>query len=205
MATSKVDICNQALSLISQQAINSIDAPKDKLEIICAKWYEQVRRAVLAAQPWNFAKARALAPETTAPLFGYERAFQLPADYIRIIQIGNTRQDYVTYYKDFSVEDGLLLINYDQEGNLPIVYTKDEKTVVKFSSWFTDAFAIALAIKISPEVNRTQNEIQQLEVQYQQSLNSAKQLEGQESPVITVMNSRFKAGITDSQKYGNPD
>ena len=205
MASSKVQICNQALSLISQEEINSIDAPKSTLEIICAKWYDQVRRDTLAQHSWNFAQKRSLAVEVSAPAFGYEHAYQLPSNYIRIVQIGKTKRDFVTYYSDYAIENSQILINYDQGGNLPIVYTSDEQIVVKQSPWFTDVQVLALALKISPEVNRTQTEVQSLELQLKEALTIAKQLEGQESPTITIMNSKYRTGITSFQSYKKVD
>ena len=199
MASSKVEICNQALSLISQEAIVNIDSPKDTLEVTCAKWYDQVRRDTLAAHSWNFAKVRTLAVEVAVPAFGYDHAYQLPADYIRIVQIGKTKRDFVTFWSDYSIEDSQILINYDQGGSLPIVYTLDEHRVGRFSAWFTDNMALSLALKISPEINRTQTEIQTLEAQFNESLKVAKQLEGQESPVLTVTNSRYRTGIQSFQ------
>ena len=79
MASSKTEICNLALSLISQKAIESIDAPESTNEVICAKWYDQARRKALSSHPWNFAKKRALAPATTTPAFEYTDAFQQTA------------------------------------------------------------------------------------------------------------------------------
>lgn len=205
MASSKVEICNLALSLISQKAIVTIDAPTEQNEKICAKWYDQARRNAISLHPWNFAKTRALAPETTVPAFGYTRAFILPAEYIRIVQVGKTKQDFVSFYKDYSIEGGLLLINYDQDGSLPIVFTKDITSVVKYSPWFVDVQAHSLALLISPEVNRTQSEIDTLRVQANEALTNAKQLEGQESPVITIQNSKYRTGVQTYQKLGNPD
>lgn len=207
MASSKVEVCNLALSLISQEAVVDIDAPKSNNEVICAKWYEQSRRKALSSHPWNFAQRMALAPQTTVPAFGYEQAFQLPADYLRIVQIGNTRETFVTNFTNYKIiyENDVNTIQINFEGNgggtgsLPIIYMKNEIIVLRFSPWFVDYMAHELALMISPEINRTASEIQTLEGQTLKSLTLAKQLEGQESPIITVTNSKYRTGVTNNQ------
>lgn len=50
--------------------------------------YEGVRDALLRKYLWSFAKKRVeLAEVVTAPAFGVERAFALPADFLRVISL----------------------------------------------------------------------------------------------------------------------
>lgn len=192
--TSEVDVCNLASSLLSNEAITDIKAPKSTLEKLCAKWYDQSINETLSLHPWNFAKARFLAPRETDPLFGYTHSFALPADYLRLIFIGESREDFVTFYQNFSVEGHSVLLNYDQEGALPMQYTKRETRVGTYSPWFIDVAKYKLALNMSPELNRTTSEIEILNNQFIQALSAAKQLEGQESLPITVTNSKYLTG-----------
>jgi len=192
--TTEVDICNLALSLLSNETITDIKAPTSENEKRCAKWYSQSLQSALSLHPWNFAKGRFLCPQETAPLFGYSHSFTLPADYLRLIFIGKTRSDFVTFYSDFSVEGNSVLLDYDQTGSLPMQYTKNETRVGMFSPWFIDVLKYLLALNMSPEMNRTASEIEILNNQFIQSLSVAKQLEGQESLPITVTNSKYLTG-----------
>lgn len=201
MATSAVEICNFALSLISQEPIVSITSPTSANEKRCAKWYDQARQFVLSKHPWNFAQKRAMLPEETAPAFGYSHSFALPSDYVRLVQRGLTKADSVTVYNDYAIEGASLLLNYSGTGSFPIIYTFDESRVGRFPPWFVNLIAHQLAIYISNEINRTQTEINQLFQLFEMALEEAKQLDGQEVPTITVSNSRYLRGIQGSQQF----
>lgn len=53
---SPTDICNLALDILKQENIDDIDDTDDNLAVLCARHYDDVRRQVLRAHPWNFAK-----------------------------------------------------------------------------------------------------------------------------------------------------
>lgn len=80
MATTKTTIVNQALYLLGEDRINSIDdatgvAP-DAKEI-----YDDVRDEVIRGGIWRFARRRAkIAADPTPPDFGYGARYALPAD-----------------------------------------------------------------------------------------------------------------------------
>jgi hypothetical protein len=75
-----------------------------------------MRNMELRAHAWNFAIKRAvLAPDETAPAFGYSWAFTLPPDYLRYVKVKGGLHDW-------KIEGGKLLTN---EGNvlyLPYIY-----------------------------------------------------------------------------------
>lgn len=194
MATSAVDICNLSLSLLSNGTITDIVNPSSENEKLCAKWYNVSLQQTLSLHPWNFAKAKFLAPRQVDPLFGFSHAFALPSDYLRLIFIGNTKQDFVSIYNDYEVVGNTIELNYDQDGSLPMQYTRNETRVGMFSPWFIDVLQYRLALNMSPELNRTSSEIEILNNQFLQSLSVAKQLEGQENLPITVTNSKYLTG-----------
>ena len=86
-----VDICNLSLSILSQGGekgnyVANIDTPTTNEEYLCKKHFPQQRRATLRGHPCNFAIKRVqLAASATAPIFGFSKAFDLPADYIRFL------------------------------------------------------------------------------------------------------------------------
>lgn len=190
--TQKVDLCNLALSLISNEQVVNLDAQGEKAERICVKWYDATLMYCLALHPWNFAKKRQLLAEEAAPAFGYTNQFKLPSDYMRLNFIGENRRDFKNLYSDYSVESGSILLNYGETGGLPMQYTSYEERVGLYSPWFVDVFIHQLALKISPELNRTTSEIEVLTQQFNSTLSVAKQLEGQETPPLQVVTTTFK-------------
>lgn len=87
MAGSVVEICNRALDLLGAGPIVSLDDPTTSARL-CARNYGPARDAVLRSYPWNDAAARVvLAADVTPPAFGFARAFTLPPDCLRVIEV----------------------------------------------------------------------------------------------------------------------
>ena len=87
MATSVVTICNLALSWLGGDLIISLDDPTVEAKL-CKANYEPLRDAVLEEREWTFAVKRTeLAQLQGTPLYGFDRAFQIPPECIRILQV----------------------------------------------------------------------------------------------------------------------
>jgi len=87
MATSPVEICNLALSWLGGDLIISLtdDSTEAKL---CNAVYAPLRDAVLEEREWTFATRRIQPPALVAgPLYGYDKAFQIPIEVIRVLQV----------------------------------------------------------------------------------------------------------------------
>ena len=77
---SVVDICNNALTLLGQQNIESLDDASPEANA-CRIFWRPLRDEVLRSHPWNFATTRAkLSRLVDSPPFGFKYYFQLPAD-----------------------------------------------------------------------------------------------------------------------------
>lgn len=87
------DVCNLALAKIGEKSITSIDNPNDKNAVQAKLHYTQVRDEVLRAHLWSFALAtvvlepEAESEELTAQLAGWDYAFLLPADFLKLEMI----------------------------------------------------------------------------------------------------------------------
>ncbi len=80
-------ICNSALSKIGARQIISL-TDGSKRSNFCAEQYPKLRNRELRRHVWNFAKARVkLARSATGPVFGYQNAFALPADWFRAVSL----------------------------------------------------------------------------------------------------------------------
>lgn len=195
-ANSQVDICNLALDHLNQTAITDIDDPKNRVEEICSRWYDNVRLACLRNHPWNFATKRAqLAALSTGPLFGYDNAYQLPSDYIQLVSIG---EDNYERLKDYEIEDGKLLIN--ESGPLNVRYIYDVISIAQMDPLFIDYFAAELALRLAIPVTGNNQNIARLIPIVAQFGPKAFSKNGQESPVRRIERSRFKQA---RRRYGN--
>ncbi len=87
MAGSPVEICNQALSWLGANLIISLDDNSVEAKL-CKANYEPIRDTVLEDREWTFAVKR-LEPVQLLdiPLYGYSKAFQIPPEVIRVLQV----------------------------------------------------------------------------------------------------------------------
>lgn len=85
--TAKVEMCNMALSKVGENFIRDI-GENTKPAKLCALMFDPVRDAVLRAYPWRFAMKRwELSPVARKPLFGFENAFKIPSDCLRVVSV----------------------------------------------------------------------------------------------------------------------
>lgn len=116
MASSPVQICNAALRKLGAERISSLNEINKRAKL-CKGAYDDLRREVLRAHPWNFAIAREELPRQAAsPEYQFDYQFQLPANCIRVLgtnedrlnPLGDVLGDSLTKYK---IEGRLLLTN----------------------------------------------------------------------------------------------
>ena len=93
MATSVVSICNLALSWLGGDLIISLDDPTVEAKL-CKANYESLRDTVLEEREWTFAVKRVeLQQLQEAPLYGFDKAFQIPPETIRLLQVSRAGAD----------------------------------------------------------------------------------------------------------------
>jgi hypothetical protein len=86
---SQVEICNRALTKIGGARITSLADACKGARVMSALW-DTVRRAELRKRFWSFALRRAsLASLGTAPGWGFALAYQLPSDFLRLVQVSD--------------------------------------------------------------------------------------------------------------------
>lgn len=88
MSATPVSICSNALLRLGDKPIASFEDASDRATLASNLWPD-ARDYVLRRHPWNCATARViLAPDATAPAFGWTHQFTLPADWLRTLQVG---------------------------------------------------------------------------------------------------------------------
>lgn len=170
MTTTKVSICNSALSMIGDRNIASFDENTATAER-CRNLYDQMRRAVLRDHPWSCAKRRViLSPVSTHPVFGYQHAFPLPRDFLRIIEVG---------VKCYELEDRHVLANTN-EIRLQYIYDNDNEET--WDSMLVEAMALKMASRLCKPNTGSDSAGQSALAEYERLIKRARNINAQERP-----------------------
>ena len=176
------DLCNEALRLVGQDRITSINDGSVNANT-CKLFYATSRDAVLRDNNWGFAKKRLELAETTTPVFGWNYAFGLPADNIRVIRLG-TSDDI-----KWAIEGKTLVTD---ESTASILYIFRVTDVNKWDSLFYQALSVFLASKLAMPLTENEKKMTELLKAYDILKFDAEAVDGQEgvggsmpSPTLT--------------------
>jgi hypothetical protein len=185
-----VVIANRALGKVAANPIVDFgdDTPSSRA---ISRAYPVVLDAVLREHLWNFAIRRTSLPESSpAPVWKYEKAFQLPSDYLRLLEI----EGQMDGYGDWQVVARRIEIN--ASAPLNITYVARVLDVNEWDTMFREAFATRLAAEISEELTNDTTLGNRLEEVYRDLMNQAKMVDSKENPSRRVpqgswLDSRF--------------
>lgn len=198
MATSQVDICNNALVRIGSKSITSL-SDGDKVANACNAIYAQTRDMLFRQHLWNFALKRAeLASEETAPAFGFNYSYPLPADFIRVKSLEDP-------YVNYKIEQNKLVTDASE---VKLTYVARIEDVTKFDPLFVEALIISLALKLSYILIGSNGREQTLKEELRQTLFTAKQVDGQDDSPESLnasffMESKYGGAWDSSKVYGD--
>jgi hypothetical protein len=179
MATTEVEICNDALIIVGANKISDL-SDNTKEAILCNEQYSKVRDQLLQSHPWNFAICRAeIAADVSLPTgwWDWEYAFTIPANCLRILQ---TESEDST---DWSVEGSKIFSNTSP---LRIKYIKKETDVTKFSKGFEMALAYAIADRIGYALTQSSTLMSKIKIDFENRLSEARSYDGQENATEEV-------------------
>lgn len=196
--TSKTDICNLASDLLSGSTIQDINSPTTANEALFERWYDQCRKKVLREHPWNFAVKRAiLAASSTAPVFGYTKAFPLPNDFMRLLTL-ETSDGILFTNQDYQLENGSVLLSTDATA-LYLRYIYDIEDVTKFDAMFIQYLAYDIALAVAFKMTESNTDVGRIEGLQKQQGAMARAISGQERPPTRVQRSRNR----DARMHGS--
>ena len=180
---SEVDVCNLALGHLKQRAIVQLDPPTTDPEVVCANWYQQVRRSTLRTHPWNFAIKRVeILPDATyTPEFGFTHAYVKPVDFIRLIGFYEDL-GFVTNRGEFDLENDYILKDGTDNEAINVRYVSDVTNVGKMDPLFIDLFALNLAIRMAPQFTGGEARVKTLVAIHKEVKGEATAIDGQERP-----------------------
>lgn len=141
---SEASICNSALVELGEPRITSLtESSKPARE--CAEHYAEQRDLELRAHLWNFAAARVkLAKLSTAPAFGFDNQFQLPADWLRTVTVHNNDGGYGTVR--YKIEGRKILSDAE---DIYLRYVRRIEDPDEMTPDFREALAARLARKLA--------------------------------------------------------
>jgi hypothetical protein len=152
----EINIANLALGYCGKGEIISLEDPSREARL-CKSFYAPALDAVLEDRLWSFAKKQyVLIPLAGAPLFLYERQFQLPSEVIRVHNVTD--------------EWGDPTLEWEKQGRLLLSNATKLYVTAVFRSMDTDAysanFKMALAARLAAElaIPLTQNRTLQVDL-----------------------------------------
>lgn len=174
--SSEVEICNSALIKLSTARINSLD-DDSKQARLCKTQYPIIRDKLLQSHPWNFAIKRVeLAPDATAPLYGYTYAYSLPSDYLRVLSVEEQDEGGISNAK--YVIEGKKVLTDLQPFKMRYLYRVTNTDT--FTAAFREILALDLAIDLSYTLLQSNQLVQRLEQQKQEALRDVRSYDAQE-------------------------
>ena len=194
---SSTDICNLTMDLLSAGTVQDVENPTTPTEELLARWYTLTRKSLLRSHPWNFAAKRAvLAASSTAPAFGYDKAYPVPSDFVRILYLNDTRYqlDVPSVSELFQFENNHILTSdvFTNDNTVKLVYVSDFKDVARMDPMFIDLLAHEIALRVAYKVTETNTNVERLAAIRDAAQSMAKAIDGQERPPRRIERSRSR-------------
>lgn len=175
MSLSAVGICSNALQLLGDSPIASFATSEGKRAVTCANLWPQVRDFILRRHVWSCTRARiVLAPEATEPPFDWGYSFLLPADCMRLIQVG---QRGVTIEHEVTGRRVL--------ADTTVLYLVYQQRVEDPSQWdaaMTDAAVAEMAARLAYPITQSASMAELKRREADAAMKLAKAISGQDNP-----------------------
>lgn len=154
--SSPVEICNMALAMIGKPAINNLTEARPEAAA-CRVMYDPVRRMLLQASAWTFAKRRAALARLAENDFEarWPYAYARPADALSILRV--MRRDYAPRQAEawprFEVREQRIYTTVD---GAVADYVFDQTNAGQFSPLFVDALSMRMAERLARNLTRSE-------------------------------------------------
>lgn len=178
MAINSISICSAALVQLGKKPINDFDEVGDHA-VLCANLYPQERDSILRENDWNCAKKRMiLAAREEVPVFGWPKSFALPADFLRLISIGDYWVGSPNCMR-FKVEGRLILASGDA---LPIEYIFRNDQEATWDAKLIELMTARMLWKLAYPVTQSTSLRDELKAEYVAMAKAARAIDAQENP-----------------------
>lgn len=175
-----IDICNQALSQVGEGKIESLE-DQTSLGRLCKLHAKDAVRRILEQGTWRCARVQAdCAKISTNPPFGWDFAYQLPVDYLRLVTFNEIEMEDMRE-ELFEVHGQTILTD---EGAAKIVYVRDlcytTDNVALMGPQLASACMYEIAAVLASPLQKSAAQVEMLKTLSAQALRSAKAKDAQE-------------------------
>lgn len=201
----KLTVINRALFLIGERPITNPDSPETTAGKYFCDQFDQGRREVQRRYPWNFAERWAYVDKTTAPPFGYSDAYSLPADFLRLLIVGDVIYDDDRNRNFRILNQGapdyrkVIALNNSGASRLQIAYSADIELLSIWDPLAIKVFAIWLAMDASKGITGQDNNVKMLNDLLTEELKDAVAVDGQEQPMRQQVFSNVQRARDEAQ------
>lgn len=177
--TTAVSICSNALLMLGKSPIASFEDGSDRAQY-CSNLYPLVRDQLLRKHFWNCAIKRVLlSPLSTPPAFGFSAQFQLPADFLRVYEVGMPGRLVV----DFQIENRMILANATA---LPLRYVWRNTNEANWDAALINVATLTMAAVLAYPITQSTSLRDSMQDEAMRALREAKSIDGQENPSDTM-------------------
>ena len=165
----RTDLANAALAYLGEMRISNIEDPDSQPARTCKQFLADTIDEILRTHPWSCSiRLATLTEVATAPDWGFKRAFQLPSDMMRLLQINGQEPGISQQYFDIQ---GKLLLTEWEEAKIRFVQRID---VPEFDPLLARAIALQLAVKICIPLSLNMQNLQLCSQLFDKAIGEAK-------------------------------
>lgn len=173
LMNTRTDLANAALSYLGEMRVTSIDDTNSKQARTCKQFVQDTIDEVLECHRWNCAtKLAILALNASEPIWGYTNAYELPSDFIRIMEVNG--QQFEDSQQFFEIQENKRLLSNWDECKIRYIARID---VPSFSPGLAEAIGWKLAGKICIPLTLNAQLAQMCAAQFDASLKRAMRLD----------------------------
>lgn len=195
----RIDVCNFALTVLGEQPITSIEDESDRARTLEALYYI-ARDSALEEAEWTFATRRFLpALSSTAPEWGWENAFPIPSDIVRVTQVDKNWTTTNNYMYDVNQDRNPVdhVVEYVNGVGRAILCNEEEvfcKGIRRiedegiYSPLFVEAFGCKLAYLAADAITASNTKTQIALTLYTDAIRKAKSRDGMQNTTRRMRN-----------------
>jgi len=155
-----LSIANRALNLIGEESLQDFNGTSNATQDVLVQLPSAVQR-VLSEYPYRSCRKRtSIAPLIDGPAFGYSFQYQLPADFISLVEVNGAAAE----SNDYSLEGGCILSN---ESSMNIIYEAFPETPQNLPAMLQELITLMLAHDLVSSVTTNDNKAVILYQQYE--------------------------------------
>ena len=176
----KVEIANRALTKLGAERILLLTDPNKEARTLNSM-FDTVMDAELRRHRWKFALKRATLPALVAtPEWGYTYAYQLPADFLALVQVNEYYLRGLKQKTLWTVESGQILT--DLAAPLKIRYIRRVDNMALLDPLFVEVLACKLALEACEPLTQSSQKRQLAGEEYRFAVSEAVRQDAIENP-----------------------